>query len=46
DPMENEYELKELRSLESPERKLIMQAKLNKELKEKMLATLTRNLNQ
>ncbi|CAG8804294.1 39126_t:CDS:2, partial [Gigaspora margarita] len=45
DPTENEHELKELHSLKSPERELIIQAKLNKELKEEMLATLTRNLN-
>ncbi|CAG8827412.1 1241_t:CDS:2, partial [Gigaspora margarita] len=45
DPIVNKYELKELRSLKSPERELIIQAELNKELKEEMLATLTRNSN-
>ncbi|CAG8823719.1 43867_t:CDS:2, partial [Gigaspora margarita] len=45
DPPENKQEFKNLRSLESPEKELILQAELKEELKEKILAILTRNLN-
>ncbi|CAG8792102.1 3594_t:CDS:1, partial [Gigaspora margarita] len=38
-PLKNEYELKELYSLESPKRELIMQAKLNKKLKKNISNT-------
>ncbi|CAG8559453.1 25596_t:CDS:2 [Gigaspora margarita] len=42
---ENEQEFKGLRSLECPEKELILQAELNEKLKEEILAILTRNLN-
>ncbi|CAG8739147.1 12749_t:CDS:2, partial [Gigaspora margarita] len=45
DPLENEQEFKNLHSLESPEKELILQAKLKEELKEEILAILTKNLN-
>ncbi|CAG8853695.1 40534_t:CDS:1, partial [Gigaspora margarita] len=45
DPPENEQEFKNLRSLESPEKELILQAELKEELKEEILAILMRNSN-
>ncbi|CAG8785236.1 10810_t:CDS:2, partial [Gigaspora margarita] len=45
DPPENEQEFKNLCSLESPKKELILQAELNEKLKEEILAILTRNLN-
>ncbi|CAG8702034.1 11129_t:CDS:2 [Gigaspora margarita] len=45
DPLENEQEFKNLYSLESPEKELILQAELKEELKEEILAILTRSLN-
>ncbi|CAG8763046.1 5435_t:CDS:2 [Gigaspora margarita] len=45
DPPKNEQEFKNLRSLESPEKELILQAEVKEELKEEILAILTRNSN-
>ncbi|CAG8764282.1 40889_t:CDS:2, partial [Gigaspora margarita] len=45
-PLENEQEFKNLRSLESSEKELILQAELKEELKEEILAILTRNSNR
>ncbi|CAG8821773.1 12994_t:CDS:2, partial [Gigaspora margarita] len=46
DSPENEQEFKNLCSLESPKKELILQAELNEKLKEEILAILTRNLNR
>ncbi|CAG8828566.1 14278_t:CDS:2, partial [Gigaspora margarita] len=44
--IQNKQEFKNLRSLESSEKELILQAELNEKLKEEILAILTRNLNR
>ncbi|CAG8722749.1 37716_t:CDS:2, partial [Gigaspora margarita] len=44
-PSENEQEFKNLRSLESPEKELILQAELKEELKKEILTILTKNSN-